>query len=353
MRFSWLPLVLLSAVACSNDKPKPGPGATSASVTPSSSTAQQGGGKGKGKGGGKGKQRAGEDFEKLTKPRKLDEWPKPGRYEKTLEHDGTERRYIVQIPPTHRPEEKAPVLFMLHDSGDKPEQYGREGLGISQMAARKGWIAVFPQGSEKHDKGYRWSHGLCFPDDRKKTDEVGFFRALIEQLKKDVKVDDRRLYAMGFGSGGHMTQVLGSALGDTLAGIAVIGGMSICQREGGEEERIPEPKEPISAIMLFGAKDPALNIEGGKTEGGLTTGSVKDMTAIWTKVDKCGDPNERGKETDAAITIDHKCDETGKRVLTVILNRTGHSIPEKVGNKPTMELIGRFLEGSFRKRAEK
>ncbi len=265
------------------------------------------------------------------------------------------RRYLVQIPPTHRPERKAPLLIMLHGSGGTPEQYARRKLGISEMAALNAWVAVFPQGSQKHpeEDGYQWRHGLCVAEGAEKGDEVGFFRALLDQLEKDLLVDTRRIYVMGFSSGGHMTQVLGSELGDRLAAIVSIAGMSICQLDGKEEERIAPPKEPMNALMFFGKTDPGLPIEGGpttKSDGKMSTGSLEAMTKIWTDAAQCGKPDKKGKDTDGAITIDYQCDKTGKHVLSVILNKYGSEIPKKVGRKKSMSFISRFLEGTFREK---
>lgn len=152
-----------------------------------------------------------------------------------------------------------------------------------------------------------------------------------------------------------MAQVLGAELGDSLAAIAPIASYAICTPDGGKEQRI-EPKTPINVLMLFGGKDPNVPLAGGPTEksgGKLTIGSAEDVTKIWTELNKCGEGERKGAQADPAVTIDFECKETKKRVLTVINRRAGHQIPERVGRKPTMDLVARFLEASFLPRKKK
>lgn len=281
------------------------------------------------------------------------DWPKPGRYEKTLVVDEKERGYLVQIPLTYVADKKASLLFMLHGEGGSPAQSASRDPGIALAAARAGYIAVFPEGSVKDSGGHTWNDGLCADEGAEKADEVGFFRKLIAQLSTDLTVDAQRIFVMGFASGGRMTQRLGAELADQLAAIVPIAGLSICQREGGEKETIPTPKEPMSALMFFGKKDPSIPFDGGKNDKGLDVGSVADMTKLWTDAANCEERGEKkGRPDDPVRTLRYECPETGREVLTIILNKEGHILPTRVGNKPVMDIVTHFLNGQTRKAAK-
>ncbi len=331
-----------AALAGCDDKPKPvgAPSATASTPTPSATVSAA----------GPRTDRDDELFTTISTLRKEAEFPQPGRYEKTLEHGGVARRYLVQIPPNYDPERKAPLFFMLHGTGS-PETYADRASGIALGAAQAGYVGVFPEGSVKaaDGKGASWDHGMCAP--RGEHDEVAFFRALIDELLKSLSVDERRIYVMGFSSGGHMTQRLGAELGDRLAAIVPVMGVASCQRKGSERVAIA-PQQPMSALMVFGQKDPGFPVDGGPsaTDPELTVASVADTTKLWTAVADCdAEPEKKGRPDDPVSTVRYLCPKTGREVIAIVVNGVGHELPKVIGNMPSMTLITRFLDGQTHK----
>lgn len=339
MRSGLFLLLATSLLACNERPAGPAPAASTAlplaSVAPSASASA------------KPPSRDDALWKEISQQRAAGDWPKPGRYEKTLAVGDQERKYLVQIPPSYEANEKASLFFMLHGEGGTPAQSAARDLDVAIAAARAGYIAVFPQGAIAQGSGHTWSDGLC-AGEGEKVDEVAFFRKLIAQLSADLTVDAQRIFAMGFSSGGRMTQRLGAELEGELAAIVSVAGSSICRREGGEKESVT-PKGPMSALLFFGRKDPSIPVDGGKNAEGLEVGSVADMTKLWTDAASCEAGGEKkGRPDDPVATLHHQCPKTGREVLTIILNKAGHEMPSRVGNKPAMDLVVRFLNGQAR-----
>ena len=105
-----------------------------------------------------------------------------GADERTLVHDGLERRYLIEGAAPGTPK---PAILVLHGGNGTPERilrYARFGL------ARQGWVEVYPQGHERF-----WSDGrrALTGGELRTTDDLGFLRALLSDLTSARIVDPR------------------------------------------------------------------------------------------------------------------------------------------------------------------
>jgi polyhydroxybutyrate depolymerase len=161
---------------------------------------------------------------------------------RVIEVDGFPRRYIVYVP-THRPVTglRSPVVFMFHGSTGTGPQFLRIS-GWREQADATGLIAVFPQGLryrvlENGRLSTKWnSFGLAgkvdlderprgYPEDSPwPADDVGFVDAMVSDLKAELPVDRRRIYASGFSNGGEFTARLAVERSTELAAAAFSGG---------------------------------------------------------------------------------------------------------------------------------
>ncbi|MGE5293477.1 MAG: alpha/beta hydrolase family esterase [Solirubrobacterales bacterium] len=91
---------------------------------------------------------------------------------------------------------------------------------------------------------------------RSRVDDVGFTRAMLDDLGKVVKVDWHRVYATGMSTGAIMVYRLASELSDRVAAIAPTAGPMGTQT--------CDPKRPVSVMHFHGTEDPAVPFVGGK-----------------------------------------------------------------------------------------
>lgn len=171
---------------------------------------------------------------------------------------GFEREYLVHRPKSVDGSKKVPVVFMLHGtSGDGQKFYNISGW--VEKADAEGFIAVFPSAltyclgdDDDHDGAIeanewtitsKWAMGslgtakmpMCPAAELEKqpaaqqatvqssavADDLAFFDAMVDAVKTDFPVDDKRLYVTGFSNGGQMAARLMVERSTVFAAFAV------------------------------------------------------------------------------------------------------------------------------------
>ena len=250
-----------------------------------------------------------------------------------LQHDGRERRYLVNDFSGGKP---APVVFVLHGGGGHPEN----AQNMSQMdiiAAREKFIVVYPGGTGGTPGGrlLTWNAGHCCAYAREnKVDDVGFIRKVIDELVSSGRADPKRIYVTGMSNGAMMTHVLARELPDRIAAIAPIVGAVF-----GDE---PQPKGPVAAIIFVGQDDRNVPAAGGPLGGiALQRGPLArdrkpedhdvapdvDQADYWAKANGCGNPVESFDRQDKLVEIRWEKCTSGKPVHFYRVANNGHAWP--------------------------
>jgi polyhydroxybutyrate depolymerase len=133
--------------------------------------------------------------------------------------DGVVREALVYAPANARTV-PAPVVFVFHGHGGNMHNTVRT-FGIHTRWPEA--IVVYPQGlktpgrlTDPEGKKPGWQHGTGAQGDR----DLKFFDAMLESLKKDYKVNDKRIFSTGHSNGGGFTYLLWAARGDKFAAFA-------------------------------------------------------------------------------------------------------------------------------------
>lgn len=132
--------------------------------------------------------------------------------------DKVERKAMVYVPKDAKTT-ASPLVFVWHGHG------GTMNHSVRTFALHKLWpeaIVVYPQGlptpgmTDPDGKKPGWQKFTGDQGDR----DLKFFDAMLESLRKDYKVDDKRIYSTGHSNGGQFTYLLWAARGDTFAAMA-------------------------------------------------------------------------------------------------------------------------------------
>jgi polyhydroxybutyrate depolymerase len=161
-----------------------------------------------------------------------DQIGRTGKSDCYFELEGVERNFIVYQAdnPTNQP---MPVVFMFHGTSGNGEKFYNIS-GWKQKADKEGLIAVFPSslrycidedGIIKNTT--KWNDGklddyACKGQDLK--DDVKFFMEMINYLKKNYPIDEKRIYASGFSNGANFVSRLTLEASDVLAATAMAAG---------------------------------------------------------------------------------------------------------------------------------
>ena len=270
----------------------------------------------------------------------------PGDYEFTLEHDGRMRSYLLHLPPAYDGSRPLPLVLALHGGGGNPHNMAHK-TGFNALADREGFIVVYPAGTGRlRDALLTWNAGHCCGYAlRNNVDDVGFIRALLEELRRSLAVDPARVYVTGHSNGAMMAYRLGAELSEEIAAIGPVAGTIGGRASAGAPlVVIPPPSRPVSVAAIHGFLDENVNYEGGhgaRTGGTREDLSVAESIAFWVEANGC-DPEPRRERVDEAGNVIREtysgCLDGTEVVLYTLLDG-GHAWPgSDRGDRPSPSL---------------
>lgn len=190
----------------------------------------------------------------------------------TMSVGGTLRSALVHVPPAASSGAPLPLVLAFHGAGSSgPAMQAYSGL--TPVADHHGFIVVYPSAVHKF-----WQLNGTGP---RGDDDVTFARALLDDLDRELCVDDSRVYATGVSNGGGFTARLGCEMSDRLAAIAPVA--------GGFYSALPpcHPDRPLSVLEIHGTADISVPYYGEPPDG---RDSVASFLSLWDQLDGCPSP---------------------------------------------------------------
>ncbi len=171
---------------------------------------------------------------------------------------GAQRRTcMVHLPPQYDGKRPLPLLVAFHGAGGT-------GMGFlaafSGLADRHGFIAACPDGILGKNRGWNALWGKPVPGGHgaqiDEVDDIGFARALIDQLHESYHTDPLRVFVCGHSAGGYMSYRVAVDLAGRIAAAGVVNGSMGIRLFNGEPSvsDIPLPAVPVSVIHICGAR---------------------------------------------------------------------------------------------------
>ncbi|HEX6040129.1 alpha/beta hydrolase family esterase [Longimicrobium sp.] len=248
-------------------------------------------------------------------------------YEARLRVDGRERTYLVDLPPQYDGRRALPLVLVLHGGGGNGAQV-RRATGMTELARREGFIAVYPNGSGR-GRMLTWNNGTCCGwAMRERMDDTRFVRALLDSLQATLRIDPARVYAAGHSNGGMMAYQAACALGGRIAAIGVVAGeltTSECR-----------PPRPVSVVHVHGTADRNLPFGGGVGPDARQAHPARPVSyAIdtWRRIDGC--PATPAVSREGTVTHTHygPC-AAGTTVELYAIEGGGHAWPGARASRP-------------------
>ena len=174
----------------------------------------------------------------------------PGEHQRELEHDGVTRDYIVYVPASYDSSTRSAVILNLHGLGSTAQEQMAKSY-MNAAADTLGFVAVYPNGTERpSSEGNRWNSGCIICGT---ADDVGFLRAVVDDLSTKLCIDTGRVYATGMSNGATMAHRLACEASDLVAGIAPTAGriaIDSCT-----------PSTSVSVIIYHGMEDDTIDYD--------------------------------------------------------------------------------------------
>ena len=230
-----------------------------------------------------------------------------------IEHDGATRSYELHLPPGYDGETPLPLLLSFH--GFTSSGLGQQELtNMDVTADSEGFLVAYPNGLDQS-----WNAGACCGRSATKdVDDVGFTRAVIDDIAERGCINPSRVYATGMSNGGFFSHRLACEAADVIAAVAPVAGVL------GIDEADCRPARPIPIIHLHGTGDPLVPYDGGGLAGSQ---SVEDSTAGWIERNGCaGEPSVTFENGSATCETSDDCDGDASVVLCTI-EGAGHCWP--------------------------
>jgi polyhydroxybutyrate depolymerase len=253
-----------------------------------------------------------------------------------------DRRSLVYIPRGYDAARPTPVVVVFHGGGGNPETMVNFS-GLNDKADEAVFIVAYPYGTGRlPNRLLTFNGGNCcgYAMDNN-IDDVGFTRAMLDDLASVANVDANRVYATGMSNGGIMAYRVASELADRFAAIAPVGGPM------GTETC--KPSRPVAVMHFHGTADAQAPFNGGQGKGNALTNvrpvflSVQHSLDQWIKANGCAQPPEVVQLPDAAadgMTVTRKTwggGKDGTEVVLIEITGGGHTWP---GREPPLEMLG-------------
>ncbi|MBX7210843.1 MAG: hypothetical protein K1X78_21230 [Verrucomicrobiaceae bacterium] len=232
--------------------------------------------------------------------------------------DGMKREAMLYAP-AKAGSEPSPLIFGFHGHGGNMNNSAR------QYHFHTLWpeaIVIYPQGlntpgrlTDPEGKKPGWQSGPGDQGDR----DLKFFDAMLAALRKEFKVDDRRVYSSGHSNGGGFTYLLWAARADQFTAFAPSAAAAA------KSQSLLKPKP---ALHVAGENDPLVKFEWQKA-----------MIEHVKTLNQCGEG--RAWELDANCTIYPS--PLGTPLVTAIHPGT-HAYPQQAP-----EVIVKFFKSQTRK----
>ncbi|MCX7010405.1 MAG: dienelactone hydrolase family protein, partial [Kiritimatiellaeota bacterium] len=168
--------------------------------------------------------------------------------------EGVQRTALIYAPATAT-KEPTPVVFVFHGHGGAARQVARS------IAMHRLWpeaIAVYMQGlntpgrlTDPEGKKAGWQHKPGDQGDR----DLKFFDAVLAQLKKDYRLDTKRIFSTGHSNGGGFTYLLWAMRDEVFAAVAP---------SGAAAPTLLGQLKPKPVLHVAGEKDPLVKFEWQK-----------------------------------------------------------------------------------------
>ena len=271
----------------------------------------------------------------------------------TIESGGRIRTSILHVPPSYADGTPMPLVLFMHGGGGNGAQAQRS-YGMDAVADREGFLVAYPNGTGNFGNLLTWNAANCCSYAyENNVDDVGFLRALVEELERTYSIDPRRIYATGMSNGGMMTYRLGCRMSDKLAAIAPVAGAL--------NETSCTPSDPLPVIVFHGTDDQHVPYNGGvgpETLYPRVDEPVSHAIDFWVGRDQTvTTPVTETSASGNIITDTYGGGVRGTEVVLYTIRDGGHAWPggagSATGDVPTQEISASELIWAFFERHPK
>ncbi|MBV1774693.1 prolyl oligopeptidase family serine peptidase [Burkholderiaceae bacterium DAT-1] len=253
-----------------------------------------------------------------------------GDQERTLRVGGERRTYRLHVPRGYQPHHAAPLVLALHGGGGSASYMADDAnYGLISKSEQSGFVVAFPNGYSKLPGGKfaTWNAGGCCGDARdRQIDDVAFLKAVVADIKSQLAIDARRVYAIGMSNGGMMSHRLACDAPEVFRAIASVAGT--------EATVSCQPRQSVSVLHIHALDDDHVLFNGGAGPDAFRDESkvmefvsVPETIVRWVKREQCAATPARILQVAGAYCDRYSACADGNTVQLCVTETGGHSWP--------------------------
>lgn len=177
----------------------------------------------------------------------------------------------VHVPAGYNPSVPMPLVMLLHgytETGNSQESY----MQFQPLADSRGFLYLHPDGTVDNSGHQFWNAtNSCCDFFGAGPDDSSYLRALVEEVKAALNVDDRRVYLIGHSNGGFMSYRLACDHPDLFTALASLAGATW------EDPLACAPASGVHVLQIHGTADTVIDYDGGFFGGGNHPGAVETV----------------------------------------------------------------------------
>jgi polyhydroxybutyrate depolymerase len=255
----------------------------------------------------------------------------------SLKHENVDREFIVYLPKNFESERTYPIFFAFHAGGGTKEKMAEKWL--TDYLDKYDWIGVIPQGllrswNAEDIEGFA---GLIST-----ADDIGFVIKMVDYLRQNFSIDDRRIYTYGISNGSVMVYTLARKTSIFAAIIPQSGTML-------EVQALLPGTERLSVFHIHGTKDDQVLYEGGISKNlPIPFKSVRKTVDIWARHNGSEkEPVLEKREGGLSVHRYPDCQD-GTKVILFSFDDGPHDIKPKVVEFKLLDEIFSLIAGQTR-----
>jgi polyhydroxybutyrate depolymerase len=225
----------------------------------------------------------------------------------------------LYVPTTYDGQKVLPLVILLHgysETGPGQEAY----MQFQPLAETRGFLYTFPDSTVDQWGNEFWNASdACCDFAGTGIDDAGYLRALVEEISREFKVDQKRIYLIGHSNGGFMAHRMACQAADLIAGIASLAGTA------SPDPGTCTPSQPVNILHIHGTADSTVPYWGGAVTTPNFPANLPQFLGApqiiqrWSLLNNAGSPI-----TDPAPSLDLTTDIAG---LDTVVTRYPSSSP--------------------------
>lgn len=185
------------------------------------------------------------------------------------------------VPDAYEANSPSPLIVLLHGYGSNGVQQN-DYMRIGELVNQYGFILATPDGTQetqgRNARFWNASDACCnfYAND---LDDAAYVLDIINTVKADYQIDERRVYLIGHSNGGFMSYRTAHEYSDVIAGIASLAGAEATVAQAA-------PANPVHILQIHGTADGTIAYDGGDIQGNAYPGA-EETVSRWAGYNGC------------------------------------------------------------------